>query len=341
MKTGLKKSINILILLIVVIVGWQVWLYFQAPTLLNEIAFGNGRIEAVQTDISTKISGRVESIVVQEGDLVEPGQVVAKIETNQLRAQLLRAEADVASAQSLVASAQAAIAQAAAQQLLAEQELARSQELVKKHLSSKEDFDTKVSQLAVAKANSQAAAATLVSKQRNVDASQANVTEIQTQIDDATLVSSSRGRILYRLAEPGEVLGSGGKVLTLLNLTDIYMEIFLPSSQVQRVAIGAEARIKLDILDIAVPATVSFVSPESQFTPKSVETASEREKLMFRVKVRIPQELIIDHIELVKTGVRGVAYIQLAPLAGETKSPWPEFLQKLPPKYVAPSVNNN
>lgn len=341
MKSALNKSIIAGVIILVLVAGNLLWQHFQEPELPSGIAFGNGRIEAVQTDISTKISGRVESIMVKEGDLVTPGQVLAKIETHQLRAQLLRAEADVASAQSLVASAQAAIAQAKAQQLLAEQEMARSQELVKQQLSSKEDFDTKVSHLAVAKANLEAAQATLISKQRNVDAFKANVTEIQTQIDDATLVSSSEGRILYRLAEPGEVLGSGGKVLTLLNLTDIYMEFFLPASQIQRVSIGAEARIKLDILDVAIPATVSFVSPESQFTPKSVETASEREKLMFRVKVRLPQALVSEHIALVKTGIRGVAYIQLAPLASETPTPWPFFLQKLPQGYKANAVNDN
>lgn len=341
MKSAFKKSIVAAIVVLVSIAGWLLWQYFQKPALPSGIAYGNGRIEAVQIDISTKISGRVESITAQEGDLVAVGQVVAKIETNQLRAQLLNAEADVASAQSLVASAQASIAQTKAQQLLAEQEMTRSQELVKKHLSSKEDFDTKVSQLAVAKANVEAAQATLVSKQRNVDAAQANVTEIQTQIDDATLVSPSIGRVLYRLAEPGEVLGSGGKVLTLLNLNDIYMEFFLPAAQVQRVSLGAEARIKLDVLDVAIPAYVIFVSPESQFTPKSVETASEREKLMFRVKVRIPQTLVSEHIELVKTGVRGVAYIQLAPLPGEVKTPWPAFLQKLPKGYVANTDNSH
>ncbi|MBU3005443.1 HlyD family secretion protein [Paraglaciecola arctica] len=335
MASGLKKSLGAIVAIITILVIWQLWQIMQIPAVPEGIACGNGRIEAVQTDISTKISGRVESIVVQEGDLVDAGQVVATIETNQLRAQLLRAQADVAIAQSLVASAQATIAQTKAQQLLAEQELARSQELVKKQLSSKEDYDTKVSQLTVAKANVAAAQATLVSKQRSVDASKANVTEVQTQIDDATLFSPSKGRILYRLAEPGEVIGSGGKVLTLLNLNDIYMEVFLPATQVQRISIGAPARIKLDAVDIVIPATVSFVSPESQFTPKTVETASEREKLMFRVKVRIPQALVRDHIEMVKTGVRGVAYIQLTPLPNETIPPWPSFLEKLPQESLS------
>lgn len=166
--------------------------------------------------------------------------------------------------------------------------------MIDKGHTSKEDYDVRVSNVAVAKANLDAAQAMLVSRQRNVDAASANVTEIQTQLDDATLVSPTIGRVLYRLSEPGEVLGAGGKVLTLINLSDVYMEVFLPTALAHRIAIGAEARIKLDVLNVAIPATVSFVSPEAQFTPKQVETQSEREKLMLRIKVRVPEKLVLN-----------------------------------------------
>jgi hypothetical protein len=95
--------------------------------------------------------------------------------------------------------------------------------------------------------------------------------------------------VLYRLTEVGEVVAAGGKALTLVNLGDVYMEIFLPSEQAARLKIGAEARITVDYAPgRAAAGYVSFVSPEAQFTPKQVETRSEREKLMFRVKIRIP-----------------------------------------------------
>lgn len=295
------------------------------------IAFGNGRIEAVQVDISTRIAGRVKEISAKEGDLVQAGANVALIDSAQLKAQLLRAQADIASAESQVAAAQAATAQSMAQLILAEQELKRASGLVAKGHTSKESYDTRVSNRDVAKANLAAAEATLVSRQRGVEAAQAVAQEIQTQIDDCVLKAPTLGRILYRLAEPGEVLSVGGKVLTLVNLTDVYMEIYLPSAQAHRVAIGSEARIKLDIVDFAVPAKVSFVSPESQFTPKQVETQSEREKLMFRIKVRVPSELILKHIDRVKTGVRGVAYVRLSNPENTPPPEWPEFLKKLPP----------
>ncbi len=307
----------------------------------SDIASGNGRIEAVQVDVATKIAGRVEHVSAQEGDLVQPGQVVAKVDTAQLQAQLLRAEADVASAQSQAAAAEASVAQVRAQLLLAEQELQRASRLVEKGHTSKETYDTRVSEHAVARANLTAAEATLVSRKRSIDAARAMAKEVQTQIDDSTLKSPTIGRVLYRLTEPGEVLGNGGKVLTLVNFADVYMEFFLPAGQAHRVAIGAEARIKLDVLDVAVPAKVSFVSPESQFTPKQVETASEREKLMFRVKVRVPHELIIRYIDRVKTGVRGVAFVRLSMPPGEKSSPWPGFLNKLPPSDSPTTVSQS
>jgi HlyD family secretion protein len=142
------------------------------------------------------------------------------------------------------------------------------------------------------------------------------------------LKSPIRGRVLYRLAEPGEVLAAGGKVLTVLDLSDVYMTIFLPTGLAGRIAIAAEARIILDAApQYVIPATVSFVAPRSQFTPKEVETKTEREKLMFRVKVKIDPELLQKYLEKVKTGLPGVAYVRL-----DAGTPWPQHLNiKLPP----------
>ena len=133
--------------------------------------------------------------------------------------------------------------------------------------------------------------------------------------------------MLYRLAEAGEVLSPGGKALTLVNLEDVYMEIFLPSQQAAQLKLNAEARITLDFdTSQAIPAYVSFVSPEAQFTPKQVETQSERDKLMFRVKLQVPKELASQYIERIKTGVRGIGYVKVKETAE-----WPARLQNLLP----------
>jgi HlyD family secretion protein len=133
--------------------------------------------------------------------------------------------------------------------------------------------------------------------------------------------------VQYRLAQPGEVLGAGGKVLTLLDLSDVYMTLFLPASVVGQLELGSEARILPDAAPgFVVPATVSFVASEAQFTPKYVETSSEREKLMYRVKVRILPEVLQRYTSRVKAGITGIAYVKVA-----SDASWPEHLQiKLP-----------
>jgi HlyD family secretion protein len=173
-------------------------------------------------------------------------------------------------------------------------------------------------------ARAAAAKARADAARQQIAVAQGQVEVTKSRIKDATLISPVTGRVLYRLVEPGEVLGSGGKALTIVDLSDVYMEIFLPSDQAARLKTGAPARITVDYEpDQAAAAYVSFVSPEAQFTPKQVETKSEREKLMFRVKLQIPPDLVTHYIERIKTGVRGVGYVKVSPDAT-----FPEWLEK-------------
>ena len=141
------------------------------------------------------------------------------------------------------------------------------------------------------------------------------------------MVAPTFGRIQYKLAQPGEVLPAGGRVLTLLDLSDVYMTIFVPASVAGPLALGDDARVTLDPdPGYVFPAKVTFVATEAQFTPKTVETAEEREKLMFRVKLSAPPELRKRYEEQVKTGIRGIGYVRT-----ERDVPWPVKLAvKLP-----------
>ncbi len=175
----------------------------------------------------------------------------------------------------------------------------------------------------IANAALQAANIKVVESEAAIEAANARIERLQAQMDDSELVAPRDGRVLYRLAESGEVLGAGGKVVTLLDLTDVFMTIFLPTADATLVDVGSEARILLDARpDLAIPARVSFVAARSQFTPREVETRTEREKLMFRVKVKIDPRLLEKYAERVKTGVPGAAYVQLDP-----EVDWPEYLQ--------------
>jgi len=303
--------------------GYTQW-QAQQNQLPPYIAFGNGQIEAVQVDIAARTGGRVAEVTVREGDMVMPGDILVRMDTRQLDAQRARAEADIARAESDVAAAVAQIAQAEARLIFAEQELERTRELVERGVVSQEQLDARVSEALVAEADLASAEANETARIRLVDAAEASLREIDTQIEDSELVSTVQGRVLYRLAEPGEVVGSGATTLVVVDLSDVYMEFFLPSTQAHQVAIGSEARIVLDIFeDLAAPATVSYVSPQSQFTPRSVEIRDERDNLMFRVRVRVPQVLVQARIEQVLTGIRGVAYVKLN---GGVDEPWPESL---------------
>ena len=156
-----------------------------------------------------------------------------------------------------------------------------------------------------------------------MEAAQASVTRLQVDIDDSQLKAPRDARVQLRVAEPGEVLGAGGRVLNLIDLTDVYMTFFLPETAAGRVALGSEVRIVLDAApEYVIPAQVSFVASAAQFTPKTVETASERQKLMFRVRAQVAPELLAGYLEQVKTGLPGVAWVRL-----DDSLPWPPELQ--------------
>ena len=304
--------------------------FFQNSEQLPEgFVQGNGRIEAEQVEIAPMIPGRVNRILAEEGSLVPAGDLLVEMDTDELAATLDRAKAQVTLARQTRAEAEAIVAQRKSELRRAAHELERAQALLTSQNISEAIFEDRETDHVVAEAILGAAKARVATAQSQVAASEAEVRRIAAQIDDSTLFAPMPGRVLYRLAEPGEVVGAGDPILTLLSLQDVYMEVFLGAGEAGLLPIGADARIVLDALpDFAIPAVVSFVSPEAQFTPKQVETMSEREQLVFRVRVRIPQDLVKDRIEHVKTGLRGRAVIRLDAEAG-----WPEALnQRIPPE---------
>jgi len=249
-----------------------------------------------------------------------------KMDPVTLESQLAEANAAVQAAEERLAVSKANITKQKSEIDLAGVEAARSQRLVEQGAGSQRELDVRKTKVETTKATLGEAEAMLATSEQQVEVARKNAATIQTRIDDATLRSPVTGRVLYRLVEPGEVLAAGGKALTLVNLDDIYMEIFLPSEQAAAVKVGAEGRVTVDYDPRAIAGQVSFVSPEAQFTPKQVETKSEREKLMFRVKIQLPREIVGQYIERIKTGVRGVGYVKV-----KDSAVWPARLQNLVP----------
>jgi HlyD family secretion protein len=327
MKSGaVQRLVQLIVLGAVAFVGWRAWERHQrAQVQLPEgITAGNGRIEAIQVDIATKYAGRIGDVLAREGSMVAPDDLLAHIDSTEMRAELEKANAQLAKAAEDVARAAADIVQKQSTADLNEKSFARSETLKRNKAIADQDFDESRARRDSSAAAVNVAKATLRSAEKAELAAAAEVSRQTAQLAEMTLKSPVRGRVLYRLAEPGMVLPAGGKVLTLLDLSDIYMEIFLPSREAARVRVGSEARIVLDVApEYAARATVSFVSPEAQFTPKQVETRSERDKLMFRVKLQLPAELILPYLERIKTGLRGVGYVRL-----DDTVPWPDFLER-------------
>jgi HlyD family secretion protein len=329
MKSKLPRRLLLLAIVgVAAIAAWQSWKSAHKNALPEGIVSGNGRIESVQVDVAAKYGGRIQEILVREGDLVEEGQVLARMDTIELEADLAKGKAKVAEAEQDASEATATIAQKESELRLAEQQLQRSQNLYSKRVISREEYDQQVTKQETSKAGVDGAKANLRSVKESMNVAAAEVKRTEAQIADAILKSPVKGRVLYRLAEPAEVVALGGKVLTLINLGDVYMEIYLPAQEAARVKIGADSRVVLDVRpEYAAQTKVSYVSPEAQFTPKQVETRSERDKLMFRVKLQVPSEIVLPYIERIKTGVRGMGYVRL-----DDKVEWPEFLQHPFPK---------
>ncbi len=346
----IKKSLPLVLLAAVAAGAYGAWLWSQDRGPGPGFMQGNGRIEATEIDIATKLPGRVDRILVDEGDFVQAGQTLALMNPDSLQAQfeeaqarqrqaghaVVAAQAQVALRESDVATAQAVVRQRESDLFAARQRLNRSSSLVKRGAASQQELDDDQARLHSAEAGLAAARAQVVSAQAGVAAARADqvgaesavaaaaatVARIQADLEDSRLKAPRDGRIQLRVAQPGEVLAAGGRVLNMLDLSDVTMTFFMPEAVAGRLAMGSEVRIILDAApQYVIPAEVSFVASQAQFTPKTVETASERQKLMFRIKARIPRDLLQKNLEQVKTGLPGVAWVRADP-----SQPWPASL---------------
>jgi HlyD family secretion protein len=305
--------------------GFNWWRQHLAQ-LPDGIVSGNGRIEAQEIDVDTKFAGRVAELLVDEGDLVSAGQVVARMDVRDLEASLKKAEAQVLQAQRSLEEANANVVQQQSQATLAQQQIDRTATLVARGYATNELLDQRRQSLNGALALLNAATARVGQAQNALDAASHDVELYKVNIADNTLVSPTVGRIQYRIANVGEVLPAGGKVFTLLDISDVYMDVYLPTADAGRAKIGSDAKIVLDAYPkLGLPAHVSFVATQAQFTPKAVETKSERDKLMFRVKLRIDPAILRAHAADVRTGLPGLAYVRVDP-----KAAWPAWMPGSP-----------
>lgn len=351
MNKRAKSILTYIFVAVVIAAAIAAWWKLRPAGLPTWIVAGNGRIEATEIDIAAKAPGRITEILAREGDFVQANTIVARMDTLVLRAQQAEAKAQVRraeyayqTAKSIVvqrnseqAAARAVVAQRQAELDAARKRLKRTQTLAGEGASAQQELDddrarvlsaeaavsAARAQVAAASAGIEAAESEVVESESVIEAAQATVARLQADIDDSELKAPRDGRVQYRVAEPGEVLDAGGRVLNMVDLADVYMTFFLPTEAAGKVALGSDIRLVLDAIpDFVIPAHASFVASVAQFTPKTVETESERLKLMFRVRARIDPGLLKQHLEQIKTGLPGMAYVKLDPALA-----WPAELE--------------
>ena len=347
-----KKIIFSIVALAVIIGAYFAWDYHKNALYHNKtLTYGNGRLEATEIYLASKLNGKIENINVTDGDYVKKGQVLAMMQTNTLKAELAQAEAKLLQAKADKVSAEATVqlkksewdaAKAKQTQMVSKLDSAkkrweRFKPLRDSKAISQQDFENAETAYLTAKAELEGAKADVKTAQAdisvsqaqlkaadaNIKAAEADVQRIQADLDDSRIIAPLDGRVQYRISQPGEVLSSGGRVLNMVDLEDVYMTFYLPEIEAGQVKVGSDVRLVLDAIpDIPLPAKVSYVANVAQFTPKTVETKVERQKLMFRVKAKIAPELLRQYREYVKTGLPGMAWVKLNPDAE-----WPEQLK--------------
>ncbi len=334
--------------LALVVTGFFIWRGGDAQAVPDGFAIGNGRIEAVEVDVAATRPGQIAGILVREGQLVAAGDPLAELDVRQLQAARHQAEAERQRAEiavettrllveqrtAEVRAAEAVLAQQESAETAARRQLERSEALAAGNVTSERTLDLDRSNalgtqaavasaeaaLAAARAGVKSAEASVVGAEAAVAAAKAAIEVIDVQIEDSTLRAPRAGRVQFIVAREGEVVGAGGRIVNMVDLGDVYMTFFLPTADVGRIGLGTDVRLLMDAAPgIVVPAEVSFVADVAQFTPRTVETEVEREKLMFRVRARIAPELLAKYADYTKTGLPGVAWVRLAPDA-----PWPD-----------------
>ncbi len=307
--------------------GWATWVNLHRDRIPDGLMRANGRLEVERIEIAAKYPGRVVELPIKEGDLVKAGDLIARQDSTELAAQRDAVEAARQRAAQAMARASAETDVRKVQARIAQLELEHTQNLRKDALVSGAEVERREAQRDGERAGVQVATAAIGEATAARAEADAQIRRINVAIEDMTLRAPVAGRIEYRVVEPGSVIPSGGRVATLLNTSDVYMTVFLPTSIAGKLQVGDEARIVLDaVKQFVVPAQVSFVAAEAQFTPKYVETATEREKLMYRVKLKVPVDVATKYGSYVKAGLTGNGYVRVDP-----KAAWPaELAVKLP-----------
>ena len=333
MLRKLLMPLSAAVLLCALAAAYFFWQRSSSDALPVGVHRANGRLEMVRVDVAAKYPGRLASVQFQEGDTVQAGQVLAVQEDAELQARLAQAKAQQARAASEGARAGSGAAAQKHKVALARLEWKQAKKLLEQKQISPVEEERRRSALAAEEAALKAAEGAQQSAGHAGEEAAAHIALLDAMLDAMQLRAPITGRVEYRLAEPGAMLAPGTRVATLLDASDASLTVFYPAPVAASVRVGDEARIVLQGWDGALPATVSMVDEQAQFTPKFVETRSEREQLVYRVKLRIPRDAALAWAGKLKGGAPGEGYVRTGAAV-----PWPAEAALLPtPKASAAS----
>ncbi len=309
----MKKKIIIPVVVVAaaVIAGF---FYFKDhhPSEMNHIRV-SGNIEITNVEVSFKIPGRVVERPVAEGQMITAGQLVARMDDKDLKVEVDQRRAQVASVQAIlrelkdgsrpeeIAQAEAALERAQAEGSRARIEYERQKRLYDREVISTREFDQAKTALETAEARTREAKEffTLVRKgprQEKIDQARANLEQAkqalelaQTRLNYATLLSPLSGTVLSENVQAGEYVSPGTPIVTLGELNRVYLRAYINETDLGRVKLGQRVKITTDTYPgKTYEGTISFIAPQAEFTPKNIQTQKERVKLVYRIKVDVP-----------------------------------------------------
>ncbi len=307
-----KKKLLILspLVLVLVVLGYKYYLSrsYNDPNVIRV----SGNVEVTDVEVSFKIPGHVEERLVDEGQTVKAGQLVARLDTSELAQEVAVRKTEVQMAQSELAELEAGsrpeeIAQAEAVERRtkadadrSEADFLRQKELYEQKAISTQKYDQTRTEYEVAKAKWQEASEQLIlmrkgPRQEKIDQARSRVQQakeqlklVEMRLGYGTLVSPISGVVLSKNVESGEYIVAGTPVVTVGDLENVWVRAYIDETDLGRVKLGQEARVTTDTYPGKVyEGRINFISSEAEFTPKQVQTEKERVKLVYRVKIAI------------------------------------------------------
>jgi HlyD family secretion protein len=294
----------------------------EAPSDRLRVA---GHVEATETRLAPEAGGRILTLTVKEGDRVQPGQTVLTLDTRDVQLAIDRARAEQASAEaqlrlvqagargedlrqseSQIETARSEAAAARAELRSAEQDLDRFETLLKNNSGSRKQRDDAATRRDVARdrvsqsdsrvktAEEAQAKLRAGARPEEIDAARARVTVVVAQIaslekglHDATLTSPIAGLVTEKLVEVGEVIAPRAPALVVVDLDRAWADVFVPEPTVPLIRIGQQAMVFTDAGGAGLAGAIAYISPKAEFTPRNVQTAEERSKLVYRVRINV------------------------------------------------------